>query len=271
MQYNSNIAGRMYELPNGAVYDWNTTGRMAAAYYSAGTYRVVLTGYSEVIPSGVTMYMVVGGGYIDLNDGWQLVGTSNVPVKSVTEAQMQVNLLIERNKHILQNNLLCARYADRLTDDQRTLLYELQSRLEVRNNRLVEDGLCTSLTKSYPKGYADLSNYLTAFMARYNGGIGSVAVTIIVTAVVIAATATAAYYAYRYYAEQALRDVKYSDELTKILTSKLTPEEYELLRKETAGMVTKQKVLSSIGAYGNILTWAALAVGGVWLYNYLRQ
>ena len=240
------------------LYNWNSDGRMAGASVQTGaTVTVILTGYTTTTQSGTTMYQTTDGWYIDLADGWQQTGQSSVSGGSRWQAQLYVNGIIKNNKRILENNILCARYSGKLNAQEKQQLYILQSRMETRNNSLIQDGLCSDLKQSYPAGYAYLNNWLTGFMDNYQAGtagVGSVALTIIVSAVVIAALSTAAYYAYRYYYQESEQDVKYSDELTKTLLAKLTPEEYEQLKQETAGMITRAKLFTK---FNNWIWWAA--------------
>ena len=134
-----------------------------------------------------------------------------------------------------------------------------------------EDGLVTGIETSYPQGYVYLESYLNSFMA--SGGVGLVisTTTIVIAALVVASLSTAAYFAYKYYASEAEKDVKYSKELTKVLLSKLTDEEYQQLMEETRGMVTKAKLTSKFGSYGKVLAFVLAAVGGVLLYRRVRQ
>ena len=258
IQFNQTYSGKVYSLLNGMLYNWNSDGRMAGASVQTGaTVTVILTGYTTTTQSGTTMYQTTDGWYIDLADGWQQTGQSSVSGGSRWQAQLYVNGIIKNNKRILENNILCARYSGKLNAQEKQQLYILQSRMETRNNSLIQDGLCSDLKQSYPAGYAYLNNWLTGFMDNYQAGtagVGSVALTIIVSAVVIAALSTAAYYAYRYYYQESEQDVKYSDELTKTLLAKLTPEEYEQLKQETAGMITRAKLFTK---FNNWIWWAA--------------
>lgn len=72
-------------------------------------------------------------------------------------------------------------------------------------------------------------------------------------------------------AEQAEQDVKFSDELTRTLVEKLTPEEFEQLKKETNGIVTKQKILSSVGGGFAALKWMLIAGAGIGVYYLIKK
>lgn len=225
--------------------------------------RVTLTGWACIRTGKNTMYQTTTGEYIDLNDGWAVVGSATL--YSQSQAQSLVNKIIRNNQTIIANNLFCARYSEKLTKQQRQQVVVLQQRLEERNNALIEDGVCGNLEQSYPAGYAELQPYLQSLMDRQ--GVGSVTVTIIVAALVIASLSTAAYFAYRSFAAESEQDVKFSKELTKTLMSKLTPEEYEQLRQETKGIVTKARLRQSLSNYSKILTMAAAGIGAYFLYK----
>ncbi len=195
---------------------------------------------------------------------WLLTENSTkISGKSQSQAQAFVNTIISNNRHILSNNLLCARFADRLTKKEQTTLYNLQYRLQERNSSLQNDSLVTNQHTGTPAGYKELQSYLSAFMNGEKIGVVWSAV-IIISAVVIASLSTAAWFAYKYYAAQSEDDVKYSDELTKTLLSKLTEEEYNQLMAETKGIVTKATIKARLGSnISKYIGLAALVVGGL--------
>lgn len=279
MEFDSKYSGQFYKKQGGYLYVLRGDGKFAATSVSfdgqANNVLVQLSGYYQSGADGSLMYQTTSGEYIRMADGWEYVSTSSVTQYSQKDAQYYVNKVIKANANILENNLFCARFASKLTDEQQTKLYRLQTRLESRNKRLINDGLCTDLKTSTPPGYSLLANNLDAFMQAYATGapIGAVVstATIIVVAVVIASLATAAYFAYKYMASEAEQDVKYSEELTKSLMAKLTPEEYNQLMRETRGIVTKSKLLSKFGGAMVILKWGLLAVGGYVLYNWYKS
>ena len=273
MTFNKNRAGNIVYMVGGEIYHINAYGKMAyAGGAKSGVEAVVtLTGWNLVTESGNTMYQTTSGGFIDLMDGWQSRGTSTA--YSVNSAQKYVNEIIANNKLILQNNLVCARFANKLTTQQRQTLRGLQSRLQARNESLLNSGMTYQAETSYPQGYAELGGYLTELM-NTTDGIGVVVsgtAIIVVSCIVAASLATAAYFAYRYMAQESKDDVKYSKELTNILTSKLTPEEYEQLKDETAGIVTKARIKQSLSTLGNVGTFALLGAAGVMAYIIIKK
>lgn len=266
MYYDSTQAGKVYQMTDAPLYNGLTGGYFKSAFGATGSVsRVTLTGYYIVSNLQSRGYLTTNGHYIVLKDGWQYVEAKSVNQYTQTQAQALVNKIIKCNMHILSNNLLCARYADKFTAEQQQQIRDLQKRLQERNDKLTNDGLCTNVQQSYPTGYAELEPYLAQLMANESIGMATWAVITIV-AIVIAGMGTAAYYAYKYYAAQAERDVKFSDDLTRILQSKLTDEEYEMLLAETRGIVTKARIKQTLSTGANVWLWAAAGFGVLYLY-----
>lgn len=272
MQFDKTYSGRTYKMLNGETYVINKYGKMASASVTTGIVAMVtLTGWVFTTDQGNKMYQTNGDRFIDLADGWELV-EYNYSNYSASQAQRYVNQIIKNNQHILCNNLLCARFATRLTDQERVRLYELQQRLQERNDQLQNDGLCANQKTSYPQGYADLAGYLQSFMSSYESSIGVVISTtaiIVISAAVVASLSTAAYFAYRYLAQESENDVKWSDELTRTLTSKLTEEEYAQLKEETQGIVTKSKIKQSLRTISTTAKIAIAAGVGFIIYSFI--
>lgn len=273
MTFDSTYSGKKYALVDGQEFTYHSDGyfKYVDAYVGAertgGVAYVVLTGWVVLSKMGNMMYQTTSGTWINMTHGWEFVTTVLV---SANKAQEYVDKIVKCNKQIIQNNLLCARFSYRMTDAQKKQLYDLQTRLMVRNESLMQGGLVTSIETSYPQGYVYLESYLNSFMAA--GGVGVLAATTIVIAcVVIASLSTAAYFAYKYFATEAEQDVKYSDDLTKVLVSKLSDEEYKQLLSETKGIVTKTKLTSKFGSYGKVLAFVLAAVGGAFLYRRVKQ
>lgn len=271
MNFNVTYAGKVYRMHNGVVYALRPDGNMSAAYADVEREtQVTLTGYTAVSARGNLHYQTTTGGYIYLPDGWQEVGTVAVAQYSQSQAQALVNKIIKNNETILRGNLLCARYANRFSESQQAQIRELQSRLTARNNALQAGGLMQNIRTGYPAEYAELSGYLDALMQGDAIGIATW-VVVVIAATVIAATATAAYFAYKSLADESERDVKYSQELTRSLVEKLTPEEYQQLLDETKGMLTKAKIKSLVsGGFGTI-KWIAVAAGAYVIYKVIKQ
>lgn len=262
-QFSSNFAGRQAYVPKGLFsliidndmpYFGQVSAEIDGETYDSASVR--LTGWS-ITKNGSTYYQDVNG-YWALWSADAQLSSSAAPGYSSSATYKLINGLINNNKHILENNLLCAKYADKLSISERQRLFDLQTRLQNRDTMLRNKNIMESVTTSYPKGYASWSGYLDAFMSNGRvGAIGTIAV-IVVSVIVIASLISAAYWAYKYYYDESVTDVKYSDALTKTLASKLTAQEYEQLKQETAGMITKAKLsarLSSIGSYAKYVLY----------------
>lgn len=276
MLFNQSYSGQYYQLQGGHVYILRGDGRFAyAGADSSGIVGVQLTGYYMQGADSNNMYQTTGGGWIKLADGWKNTGYATLRYYSAKDAQYYVDKIVKANAQILQNNLFCARFASKLSNDEQFMLYNLQRRLESRNNSLQNDGLCSDLKISTPPGYSQLDGSLSWFMNAYANGVPIGAVisvsTIIIAAVVISSLATAAYFAYKYLASEAEKDVKYSEELTKTLMQKLTPEEYQQLLSETQGIVTKSKLSAQFKGGLGVIKWGLIAVAGLALYKVFKN
>lgn len=278
MKFNSKYAGQYYTLQGGEVYVLRGDGSFAyAGANTASNIIVQLTGYYKQGASSV-MYQTTQDGWIKLSDGWQNTGYAPIRQYTAKDAEYYVNQVIRNNAHILENNLFCARFASKLNDDEQFELYRLQSALQSRNERIVNDGLCTDIKVSSPPGYSKLDGYLNQFMQAYANGaeincVGVISTTaiIVVSCIVVASLATAAYFAYRAFAAESEKDVKYSDELTKILLNKLTPEEYEQLKRETNGIVTKTRLSSRFTGAFDLLKWLLIGAAGYVVYRNIKN
>lgn len=256
----SEYAGGRVRGENGAivVYIKPNGVQTGGAQYDGISVIFTLTGW--VWMNGDILYLQTleqPNTYIQLtqdNTTWEYLGASTKTI-SVGQAQDVINGIIRNNQYILNNNLLCARFANKLTTAERQMLYNLQYRLEQRNKALQNDELLSAQTEGYPEGYSEFGSELESFMR--NPGIGLVTLSataiIFVSAVVVGALSTAAYFAYKAYYNESAQDVKYSRQLTETLQSKLTEEEYRQLLQETAGLLTRQKITQQIASIGSNL------------------
>lgn len=266
MAFQATYQGKVYAKTNGTLYDF-LDGYLKGVQVSGEVdgqavgdrVQVALTGYSVVSKKGVTGYQTRSGQYIILSEGWQEIGQVAIAQYSQSQAQALANKIIKNNQQIIRNNLLCARFASKLTESQQAAVRQLQMRLQARNSALQAEDLTKDVRTGYPTEYAALSGYLDALMQGEAIGIATW-VVVVIAVTVLAATATAAYYAYKKLAEESEADLKYSKELTATLVSKLTPEEYQQLLDETKGMLTKSKIKQLISSNSK---WLLLAAGGI--------
>lgn len=230
----------------------------------------ILTGFYQTDQNGQYYYQIESDVYYGVtNDGtaatqWTLY---DKPYKtySMTDAQKYIDGIIANNRTIYENNLLCAHFAAKLNASQRQQVFQLQQRLEKRNSAMLENNnvLLKNIKQSYPKGYINFYDDLQKLCDGYEkiGVVISASSLLIIGAVVLAAAGTAAYFAYKAYFSESEQDVKFSDELTKILQSKLTEEEYEQLKNETAGIVTKAKLTQKLNLGGTAKTILSIGLG----------
>ena len=271
MGYEAQYKGVVLQGTDLPLYTLRADGNMAAAYVATGaTMYVTLTGYTQTSKRGNIHYQTTDGYFIYLPDGWTEYTSVNVPTHSQTQAQALVDKIIKNNIAITQNNLVCARYASRFSPEQQQLIRDLQNRVVARENALKNEGLCTDIQTSYPRGYVELEPYLAALMNGQAIGLATWAICVIAASVLLV-TSTAAYFAYRAFANESDNDVKYSKELTKALTDKLTEEEYQQLLNETKGIVTKSRLKQAISSYGNIAKWALFGIAGFAIYKIIMN
>lgn len=255
----SEYAGGRVRGVNGAIVAYiQPNGVQTGGMQYDGSVLLTLTGWAWMDDS--TLYLQTleyPNTYIRLtqdNTTWEYLGISNRNI-TVSQAQDVINGIIRNNQYILNNNLLCARFAWKLSKSERQMLYNLQYRLEQRNEALKNDELLTNQQEGYPEGYSEFGSELESFMR--NPGIGLVTLSataiICISAIVVGSLSTAAYFAYQAYYKESEQDVKYSQQLTQALQSKLTEEEYQQLLQETAGLLTKQRITQQIASIGGNL------------------
>lgn len=267
MNFDATYQGAVMRMQNGEMYTLREDGLFAFAGASYDyVVQVTLTGYTATGARGNIGYQTTYGEYIFLEDGWQKVGVRALAKYSQAQAQALVDKIIRNNKQILCNNLVCARFASKLTEEQQELVRDLQTRLNERNNALQSGGLCTAIESNYPAGYAESASYLDKLINREAIGVASW-VVVVIAASVIAATATAAYFAYKEFAEESEQDIKYSKELMSVLASKLTEEEYQMLLNETKGIVTKARIKQAASSYSNALWIVAIICSSIFVYR----
>ena len=169
----------------------------------------MLTGWAAVLDNEPnTQYLLTTEGQwiafrlINTIYNWAYCPTpSNYRTPAQRDAQDIVNKIIENNKIVYKNLLICDRYRSRLSAAQQNTLNQLQARLIQRNNDLQDnDQMLTGLHSSQ---------------------LGSITVILIVSAVVVASLSAAAYFYYKAQLTESEQDVKFSEDLTKALAEKL--------------------------------------------------
>lgn len=205
--------------------------------------------------------------YQDTDGFWCHGGWTYEKSQKSGNAQNLVNQIIKNNKKIYENNLLCASASKYMTVDDLRLLQNLQNRLLVRNQALEDKNLISNVEISYPDGYINLYSKLEALMNQKIGIAISTTAMIVISAIVLVSVSAAAYFAYMAFAAESADDVKFSDELTAKLVSKLSADELKQLYEETNGIVTKSRLkekFGTIAGFGSTLLW--IIGGGALVY-----
>ena len=274
MNFQATYQGKVYAMTNGTLYDFSD-GYLKGVQVSGEVdgqavgdrVQVALTGFSVTSKKGTVGYQTRSGQYIILSEGWQEIGQVAIAQYSQSKAQALANKIIKNDQQIIRNNLLCARYASKLTEAQQSAVRTLQNRLQARKYALQSEGLTTNVQTGYPTEYAELSGYLDALMQGEAIGVATW-VVVVIAVTVLAATATAAYYTYKKLADESEQDLKYSKELTSVLVSKLTEEEYQQLLDETKGMLTKAKIKQLVRGDAK---WLLFAGVGLFAWYYISK
>ena len=220
---------------------------------------VTLTGWYD----DYKYYIVEYPGYFINLSGWEHLGYS--AQVSPNKAQNIVNKLLKNNQYIFENNLLLARFANRLNLSEKNTLYGLQKRLEERDNMLREADVFSSLGEARIMGYSNYQSYLDEFMSSHNSGVGLVISTtwaIIISVVLIGSLSTAAYYAFKAAYEESKKDVELSRKMLQIFEKyQMTEEDIAIIQQETQGIVTKRVLMEKINNWlGNT---KLLIIGGL--------
>lgn len=250
LQYNKAIAG--IKFTSDAYY----TGRADLSRFVAARSDVANDTRTHIL-SGWFFVGNTRTWYQDTLGFWVTGGYQTVKAPVYGDGQDYINAIIKDNMHIYENNLLCAFCAQYMTAEDQQELQNLQNRLLIRNQALQNNILTTGVEKSYPKGYVNLYARLQSLTGKV-GVVISTTAMIVISATVIAAVGAAAYFAYQAFAAESEDDVKFSDELTAKLVSKLTKEELAQLYEETEGIVTSARLkekFSTIAGFSSTLFW----------------
>lgn len=254
MQFEPEVAGFKARANQSTMI--NTLGRG----FQVGTGTIVtLTGWYDQL----RYYIVEYPGYYVSIDDWDIVAQPTP--KTQKQAQSLINALLKNNQYIFENNLLLARFANRLNLSEKNTLYGLQKRLEERDNMLREADVFSSLGEARIMGYSNYQSYLDEFMSSHNTGVGLVLTTmqaILVAVVVIGSLSTAAYFAFKAAYEESKQDVELSRKMLKIFEKyQMTEEDIATIQQETQGIVTKRVLMEKINNWlGNT---KMLIIGGL--------
>jgi hypothetical protein len=172
-------------------------------------------------------------GYVDRD----VFYAEKIRQKTGTNAMMQE--LINNNKTILENNLLCAALIDKIDvanmdipNEYRSRLVGLQTNLQARDKHISDSVFLDKKQTASPTGFDKYSPQLTNFMADPGISIPPVVIYIIVSVVFGILLSGIVYLLFKSDHSQSKTDISYSKDLTSILLKKLTPEEYQQLVTE---------------------------------------
>ena len=233
--------------------------------------QILLTGRLMLLSDGTKCFQAMTGnsyGYIlEENAGYW----SKTPTNTNTDkAQTYLEELITYNQHILENNLLCARAIELISDggglvsnDTRAKLHALQTRLSARNEALKQSGYITEIQEATSPEFSVYNNSLIKFMQT--PGIGLVITTtvaLIVIGVIIATTSALVYVLVKNQHTEAKKDVEYSDDLMTNLRKFLPPKVFDQLMKENAANAKQFNKATDAASGKSLLNTAKyLAVG----------
>lgn len=282
LEYNSELAGAKLVATNTnaqitSLFSYATNSAYVH-YCDPGDYAI-LTGFYYYLPEYPNNWYLqtdTGYWYIPVDKSKKIEEWSvtphykNIPVHTDEQTNALLIKIYKNNQHILENNLLCARFIQYFDAEQRQQIIALQKRLQKRNDALQDPKYVQDVQIGSPDGYAKLSGSLDALMK--NGGVGIATwAFIVISVVVIGGLGAACYYTYKAFADESEADVKYSDELTAVLRNKLTEEEYQQLMDETKGIVTKARLKQAWKSSLGGIKYLALGIGGYLLYRIIKK
>jgi hypothetical protein len=209
------------------------TGRFLLSSSGDNGYQVILNDYIDATVWGYVWHS-------DLSLWTQTKPTAITSDKITISAQSELDQLIENNKVILENNLLCARSIQLLDDASidcpsrfRKDLFAIHKRLIQRNQSIIDSNTTQDITQSHSPNMDTYNQTLVNFMN--NPGIGfiiSTTAAIIIIAVVAVVSAAIAYKLFKTLNAESKLDLKYSDSLTADLIKYLPPDVHEQLMAE---------------------------------------
>ena len=244
---------------------------------------IILTGRMLVSASGNAAYQCIFSdgsyGYIweDNASCWSKTNPENtdaVPVQNI------LNELIGFNQSILEGNLLCARIIEYCQDNGialpangRTDLYNLQLRLNTRNDKIKSSGYVEQIKEDQSPNFNTYNDALVSFMQNPgSSGIGiiPVLVYVVVSAIVLAATAYLAIDVYKQLHAEAKADFGFSNDLTAQLVKFLPPDTYKQLLAENAANAKKaQDAIDAASgkSFMNTLKYIGVGILSVWAFD----
>ena len=184
-------------------------------------------------------------------------------------AQSVLNQLLENQKTILENNLVCAMLLSKVqgTAKQKQRLSDLQARLLIRDEKIKQSTFIEGLQFGTPD--TELSQY-ASLLAQHTaspqiGVVLSTTAIIVISAIVVVVTSGVTYLIVSGALKESNLDLKYSDELTAELVKLLPKETYEKLMKENAAfsrVANRAVKFASGSSYLKMAGYIAVGVAG---------
>jgi hypothetical protein len=216
-------------------------GTVKISFGVGGT--ATMTGLGIEFSDGDYGYQIIFNnqyGYIFSSDmaQWQRVTSSN---GSYQVTQNIINELIDNNKWILENNLLCARGLElaqsvgvAMPVGFRQNLYNLQARLVARNLKIKESESVQDVQEAASPNFSVYNQSLVTFMETPQIGIIPVIYIIVVAVILIASTAVTTWAIFKSLHAESKADFSLSSDLTAQLVKYLPADTYKQLMAENA-------------------------------------
>ncbi|VBB45231.1 hypothetical protein TRIP_D300137 [uncultured Paludibacter sp.] len=167
-----------------------------------------------------------------------------------------INELVENNKTIYENNLLCAGLIAKLDNkgvsvpqSYRKDLYNLQLRLEARNNKILSSVFLKVEGTGTPTGFDMYANELGSFMVNPKIGIAPIVIYIVLSVVITALLTGIIYLIFKPDYTDSKADLKVSKKLASAL-SHLSPEAKQEVLNDLESQVDKAYVEGKMSGSG---------------------
>lgn len=188
-----------------------------------------------------------------------------------TGATSMINALIENNKVILENNLLCAGMLSYMETNKidvpiaaKKNIYALQTRLMVRNEKILSSSFIDTKKTAAPVGFSKYGNSLNTLMQTDNAvGIVPIVIYLVVSVVFTLLVSAILYLIFKPDYTDSKADLKVSEDLTKALAT-LSPEARTAVLADLNGQVDEAYVKGKLDGSGmGMLKTAGLFAAGV--------
>lgn len=158
---------------------------------------------------------------------WSYYSTegNNPSITSYKDSEIMVNSLIDNNKTILENNLLCAGLITELEKQGKDMsaakrkVMLLQRRLEERDNAIFASNKFEKVTTATPIGFIRYKNNLQDIADKTAIGAPPIVVAIVVSVVFTILTMALLYKTFKPHYSESKADLKVSKELTELLAN----------------------------------------------------